>query len=123
MATGMSLHLAPTQRSELQADMRNRNLPASVAQRMRLVLLPDEGCSYNEISEQLHVSASAISRWKRRFYQDGILGLGTVHPGQRSFHLTRDPRSLLRSTKAGLDRIGQTFVFRQHFALSASSLG
>jgi transposase len=88
MATGTSLHVTPTQRGELQAYMRKRNLPASVAQRMRIVLLLDEGCSYNEISEQLHVPASTISRWKRRFDQEGILGLGTVHPGQQPTKLT-----------------------------------
>jgi len=49
---------------------------------MRIVLLLDEGCSYNEISGQLHAPASTISRWKRRFGQEGGLGLGTVHPGQ-----------------------------------------
>lgn len=88
MATGTSLHVTPTQRGELQAYMRKRNLPASVAHRMRIVMLLDEGCSYKEISEQLHVPASTISRWKRRFDQEGILGLGTVHPGQQPTKLT-----------------------------------
>jgi transposase len=72
----------------LQAYLRKRNFPASVAQRMRIVLLLDEGCSYSEVSEQLHVPASTISRWKRRFDQDGILGLATIHPGQPPIKLT-----------------------------------
>ena len=37
------LHLTPTERGELQSYLRKRNLPASVAQRMRIVLLLDEG--------------------------------------------------------------------------------
>lgn len=88
MATTASLHVTPTQRGELQAYLRKRNLPASVAQRMRIVLLLDEGCSYVEISEQLHVPPSTISRWKHRFDQDGILGLATIHPGQPPSKLT-----------------------------------
>jgi transposase len=55
---------------------------------MRIVMLLDEGCRYHEISEQLHVPASTISGWKRRFDQDGILGLGTVHPDQPPTKLT-----------------------------------
>ena len=55
---------------------------------MRIVMLLDEGCGYQEISEQLHVPASTISCWERRFDQEGILGLGTVHPGQQPTKLT-----------------------------------
>jgi hypothetical protein len=43
MAGTTTLHLTPTERGELQAFLRKRNLPASVAQRMRIVRLLDEG--------------------------------------------------------------------------------
>ena len=56
-----------TQRGELQAYLRKRNLPASVAQRMRIVLLLDEGASYRDIEEKLGTPASTISRWKQRY--------------------------------------------------------
>ena len=62
--------------------------PASVAQRIRIVLLLDERLSYVEIGEQLRVPASTIARWKRRFQQDGLLGLATIHPGQPPSKLT-----------------------------------
>jgi hypothetical protein len=55
VATRTSLHVTTTQRGEVQAYLRKRNLPTSVAQRMRIVLQLDEGCSYSEISEQLNV--------------------------------------------------------------------
>jgi len=53
MAKMEVLQLTPTERGELQHHLRKRNLPASVAQRMRIVLLLDEGVSYRDIEEKL----------------------------------------------------------------------
>jgi transposase len=82
MASKTALHLTPTERGELEAYLRRRNLPASVAQRMRIVLLLDEGLSYREIEEKLGTPASTVSRWKARYLDSGVLGLATFHPGQ-----------------------------------------
>ena len=82
MAKMEVLHLTPSERGELESYLRKRNLPASVAQRMRIVLLLDEGASYREIEEQLGAFPSTISRWKQRYEKDGVLGLATIHPGQ-----------------------------------------
>ena len=54
------LHLTPTERGELQSYLRKRNLPASVAQRMRIVLLLDEGTSYRDIEEKLGAAPSTV---------------------------------------------------------------
>jgi transposase len=93
MAKMEVLRLNPTQRGELHAYLRRRNLPASVAQRMRIVLLLDEGSSYREIEEKLGTPASTISRWKRRYQEDGLLGLATIHPGQPPQKLTPEFRA------------------------------
>ena len=82
MAKMEVLHLTPSERGELQSYLRKRNLPASVAQRMRIVLMLDEGASYTEIREQLGAFPSTISRWKQRYEKDGLLGLATIHPGR-----------------------------------------
>jgi transposase len=47
-----------------------------------------DGVTYTDIQEQLGVPASAISRWKKRYQQQGLVGLGTVHPGQAPRLLT-----------------------------------
>jgi len=60
--------LTPTQRGELHAPLRRRNLPVGVTQRMRIVLSLDEGLSYREMEEKL--------------------GLATIHPGQPPQKLT-----------------------------------
>ena len=52
------LHLTPSECGELQSYLRKHNLPASVAQRIRIVLLLDEGVSYREITEKLGTPAT-----------------------------------------------------------------
>jgi transposase len=93
MASTEVLHLTPTQRGELQGRLRKRNLPASVALRMRIVLLLEEGTSYRDIEEKLGTPPSTISRWKQRYEQDGLLGLATIHPGQPPRKLTPQLRA------------------------------
>ena len=66
------LHLTPTQPGELQAYLRKHNLPGSVAQRMRMVLLLNEGASYRDIEEKLRTPASTVSRWKQRYREEGL---------------------------------------------------
>jgi len=87
------LHLTPSERGELEAYLRKRNLPASVAQRMRIVLLLDEGTCYRDIEEKLGAAPSTISRWKHRYEKDGVLGLTTIHPGQPPQKLTPQLRA------------------------------
>jgi transposase len=87
------LHLTPTERGEIHSYLRKRNLPASIAQRMRIVLLLDEGACYQEIKEQLGAFPSTISRWELRYKKDGLLGLATIHPGQPPQKLTPQLRA------------------------------
>ena len=58
MAKMEVLHLTPAERGELPSYLRKRNLTASVAQRMRIVLLLDEGTSYRAIEEKLRAAPS-----------------------------------------------------------------
>src|ERR1019366_442794 len=88
MAKTEVLRLSPSQRGELHAYWRTRNLPASMAQRMRNVQLLEEGSSYRDIEEKLGTPASTISRWKQRYQAAGLLGLATIHPGQPPQKLT-----------------------------------
>ena len=60
---------------------------------LRLILLLNEGCSYVKIGEQLRIPPSTISRWKQRYQKDGLLGLGTIHPGHPPTKLTAGLRA------------------------------
>ena len=85
--------VTPAQRGELQAHLRRRNLPASVAVRMRIILMLDEGASYSDIKEKLDTTAPTISLWKRRYREEGLVGLASFHPGQPPQKLTPQLRA------------------------------
>jgi hypothetical protein len=53
--------LTTARRSELDRCLRKRNLPASVALRMRIVLMLDEGASYHDIQEKLDTTAPTMT--------------------------------------------------------------
>lgn len=94
--------MSPAQRGELQAHLRRRNLPVSVAVRMRIVLMLDEGASYGDIKEKLDTTAPTISLWKRRYREEGLVGLATFHPGQPPQKLTPQLRAkILAKTQQG----------------------
>lgn len=97
MALRSGITLNPTQRGELQAHLRRRNLPASVAVRMRIILMLDEGASYSDIKEKLDTTAPTISLWKRRYCEEGLVGLATFHPGQPPQKLTPQLRAKILS--------------------------
>ena len=97
MALEPTFSLTPEQREQLQEQLRRRNLPASLAHRMRILLLLADGSSYVEIQEQLDTAASTISRWKKRYEESGLVGLTTVHPGQPPRLLTAELRAKILS--------------------------
>jgi len=97
MTLPSTFSLSPHQRAELQAHLRRHNLPASVAQRMRIVLMLADGASYSEIQEQLGTAATTISRWKKRYEEEGLVGLATLHPGQPPRLLTPELRAKILS--------------------------
>jgi uncharacterized protein YerC len=68
--------LTPSQRDELQAYLRKHNLPAGVAQRMRIVVRLADGATYREIEEALETTAPTISLWKKRYLEEGLVGAG-----------------------------------------------
>ena len=88
MALSKALALSAGERIELQGYLRKQNLPAAVAQRMRIVLRLADGATYREICEALDTTAPTISLWKKRFQEEGVIGLGTIRPGQPPRKLT-----------------------------------
>jgi transposase len=87
------LSLTESQREELQAQLRRRNLPASLAKRIRIVLLLAQGSSYTQIQEKLDTTAAVVWKWKQRYAEQGLPGLLTVHPGQKPPKLTAELRA------------------------------
>jgi len=63
-------------RGELRARLRRSTTRQSVAQRARMLLLSDEGLTVEEVAERLDCSALTVYKWRRRYCQDGLDGLG-----------------------------------------------
>ena len=77
------LAITDEQRSELTTCSQSRTLPAGDVFRARLILALAAGDSYSKIMRTLQTTAPTISRWKRRFEQDGLLGLDPLHQGSQ----------------------------------------
>jgi putative transposase len=58
----------------------SRELKRALAVKLAL-----QNWSYRGISEALNVSKSFISKWKRRFFEDGIEGLKLSYKGGKSY--------------------------------------
>lgn len=93
MALSRPLPLSSGERDELQNYLRRHNLPAAVAQRMRIILRLADGATYREICEALDTTAPTISLWKKRYQEEGLIGLGTIRPGQPPQKLTPQLRA------------------------------
>lgn len=70
MALPLPLALTAGQRVELESYLRKRNLPASVAQRMRIILMLADGATYREIEDALRTTPNTIAQWKKRYLAD-----------------------------------------------------
>ncbi len=108
MAMTGVVRLSVVERGRIESALRKRNLPVSVAQRMRILLMLDEGASYRDVTEKLGAPASTISRWKQRFHEEGLLGLATIHPGQPPQKLTAELRARVLATTQQAPADGST---------------
>lgn len=79
----VGLQLTDEQRSELKRWAQSRTLPAGDVFRARLILALADGQTYSLIMTTLHTTAPTISRWKRRFDEEGMSGLDPRHKGSQ----------------------------------------
>jgi transposase len=75
------LAISQSDRTELEARVRSRNLRADDVRRARLVLMLVDGYSYASIQQALGCNAHFIKRWKDRFVEGGLSGLYSRHRG------------------------------------------
>jgi transposase len=76
------LGLTREERRVLESLRRSRVLPAADVKRARLIVMLDEGLSWQTISEQLPCSPDYINRWRRRFRAERLGGLYARHRGR-----------------------------------------
>ena len=69
------LQLSPDQRHELEARARRYTLPYRDVVRAKIVLMAAEGYDNDEIALRLDTRREIVSKWRKRFFEQGLAGL------------------------------------------------
>ncbi len=69
------LDLTSDQRRELEARARCYTLPYRDVVRAKIVLLAAEGLDNDEIAARLDTRREIVSKWRKRFFEQGLAGL------------------------------------------------
>lgn len=69
------LDLSPEQRQELEARARRYTLSYREVMRAKIVLMAAEGLDNDEIAARLDTHREIVSKWRKRFYEQGLVGL------------------------------------------------
>jgi len=70
-----SINLTPTEQRQLEKIVSKRTSPQQMVLRARIILLTAQGCSVAQIIDRLETSKVTVSKWKRRFLEQGVTGL------------------------------------------------
>jgi transposase len=76
------LKVTPTVRSELQARLRCRSLPAEDVRRADIILRLSEGQGQRAVARDLRCSINTVRLWRERFMADSLSGLYGRHLGR-----------------------------------------
>jgi transposase len=77
------LVLTEDQRHELEDRARRYTLPYCEVVRARIVLMAAEGLDNDEIARCLDTRREIVSKWRKRFFEQGLPGLDEVARGGR----------------------------------------
>ncbi len=77
------LELSAEQRRELEARARRYTLPYRDVVRAKIVLLAATGMDNDEIAARLDTRREIVSKWRKRFFEEGVDGLEERSRGGR----------------------------------------
>lgn len=69
------LDLSAEQRRELEARTRRYTLPYRDVVRAKIVLLAAAGLDNDQIAARLDTRREIVSKWRKRFFEEGVAGL------------------------------------------------
>jgi transposase-like protein len=69
------IELSPAERASLESTSRRYSAPYRDVVRARIVLLAAQGVENIEIARRLDTPAQIVSKWRKRFFEDGLVGL------------------------------------------------
>jgi transposase len=78
-----TLTLTAAQHRELQARARRYTLPYRDVIRAKIILMAAEGLDNDEIAARLDTRREIVSKWRKRFFEQGLPGLDERPRGGR----------------------------------------
>lgn len=76
------LDLSDGVRAQLESMARSRSMSHALVRRAKIVLMSDRGHTNQQIGQQLGLSGASVGKWRRRFCQQGLMGLyDELRPG------------------------------------------
>ena len=78
----IALKVSSVVKSELQATVRCRSLPAEDVRRADIILRLAEGQAQRAVARQMRCSINTVRLWRERFEVEGLGGLYGRHPGR-----------------------------------------
>jgi transposase len=78
-----TLRLSRNERRELEARARKYTLPYRDVVRAKIVLMAAEGLDNDEIAARLDTRREIVSKWRKRFFEQGLPGLDERPRGGR----------------------------------------
>jgi len=78
-----SIELTEQQRQELETVARSYTRPYIEVVRAKMVLYAADGLSNQEIAERLDTTRQVVSKWRKRFFEEGVDGLKERHRSGR----------------------------------------
>lgn len=82
MRRAVVVELTEDQRSRLESLVRAGGTPQRIVRRARVVLLASRGEQNNAIARRVGMTPSGVSRWRRRFVEEGVASLLKDRPGR-----------------------------------------
>lgn len=82
--------VSPAAKTELQARLRCRTLPAEDVRRADILLRLAEGQGQRAVAREMRCSVNTVRLWRERFQQEGLAGLYGRHQGRQVFEETPD---------------------------------
>ena len=70
-----SINLTSEQRQELEVTARSYTRPSIDVIRAKIILYAADGLENQEIAQRLETTRSIVSKWRRRFFEEGMEGL------------------------------------------------
>jgi Helix-turn-helix domain len=77
------IELSDEERRHLEAVARRYTSPYREVVRARIVLYAAQGLGNDEIAARLYTPRQVVSKWRKRFYQQRLAGLGDLPRGGR----------------------------------------